>query len=171
MQLILGNVDIPYSYDVKEIASKKRNVKKSRKLKSRLKGSIYGAEGTAVTTGDVANWLEDKYHPYRVFVEIHENEIGQYLVDSIEGAFDTFLQTGKVPLSAFSAAESQIETRFREFIVNKEMDSLGYPGVPTKAALHGVSHRKKHPYKKRAPRPSFLDTGLYVSTAAAEVQE
>ncbi len=171
MKLVLGNVDITYSYDVKEITQKKRSVKKHRKTKARLKGSIYGSEGTAVTTGDVANWLENKYHPYRVFVELHDNEIGDYIVDSIEGAFETFMQTGKVPLSAFSAAEGKIETRFREFITNKEMDSLGYPGVPTKAALHGVNHRKKHPYKKRAPRPSFIDTGLYVATAAAEVQE
>ena len=171
MKLILGNVDIPYSYDVKEIREKKRKVKQSRKAKARHKGSIYGAEGTAVTTGDVATWLENRYHPYRVFIEIHENEIGDAIVDSIEGAFETFLQSGKVPKSAFAAAESKIENRFREFITNKEMDALGYPGVPTKAALHGVDHRKKHPYKKRAPRPSFIDTGLYISTAAAEIEE
>jgi hypothetical protein len=37
------------------------------------------------------------------------------------------------------------------------------------AALHGVSHRFKHPYARRARRPSFIDTGLYQNSFAAWV--
>jgi hypothetical protein len=48
----------------------------------------------------------------------------------------------------------------------KEMDRLGYPGVPTKASLDGVSHRFKN--KRGAPgRPSFSDTGLYEDSFVA----
>ena len=47
----------------------------------------------------------------------------------------------------------------KQFISSGEMEKLGYPGVPTKAALMGVNHRLK---KKRGPRRvSFIDTGQY----------
>ena len=96
-----------------------------------------GSNSSPETTGDVAEILENRYHPIEIFYEEHAN----------------------------------IETRFRHFLSQKEMDSLGVPGVPTKAALAGVSHRFKHPYAKRAPRPSFIDTGLYEASFRAWVEK
>ena len=58
-------------------------------------------------------------------------------------------------------AESEIEAKFRSFLSEQKMDGIGIPGVPTQAALNGVSHRFLHPYAKRPERPSFIDTGLY----------
>jgi len=49
----------------------------------------------------------------------------------------------------------------------KEVEKLGIPGVPTKAALRGVNHRLKHPYRRRGARPSFVDTSLYMSSFKA----
>ena len=57
-------------------------------------------------------------------------------------------------------AESEIETAFKLFLGQQEMNGV-VPGVPTKAALKGVNHRMLHPYAKRGPRSSFIDTGLY----------
>ena len=167
-RLILGNVDIPYSHDPGEIKEKKKKIGRHRNAPRKPKAE---GEKESISTGDVAEFLENKYHPYRIFVELHEEEIAKDIVDSIEGAFETFLQSGKIPESAFKSAESSIETRFKKFLTGKEMERIGYPGVPTKAALHGVNHRLKHPYRKRAPRPSFIDTGLYQSTSAAEIKE
>jgi hypothetical protein len=60
----------------------------------------------------------------------------------------------------FASSKSQkIDDTFHKFLDSKEMETLGIPGVPTAAALKGVSHRLK--LKKGAPRPSFIDTGMY----------
>jgi len=47
------------------------------------------------------------------------------------------------------------------------METLGYPGVPTRAALMGVNSRLKKRRGKR--RPSFRDTGLYQASFMAWV--
>ena len=67
--------------------------------------------------------------------------------------------------SPFAAGESQIENRFKQFLSLREVEKLGIPGVPTKAALAGVSHRFKG--KKGGRRPSFIDTGLYQASFKA----
>ena len=69
-------------------------------------------------------------------------------------------------LSVTLAAEQELETAFRIFIDQQEMD--GKPGVPTAAALKGVNHRLMHPYAKSNPaRVSFRDTGLYEASFRA----
>jgi hypothetical protein len=56
---------------------------------------------------------------------------------------------------------------FSNFLALQEVEKLGIPGVPTQAALKGISHRLKHPYRKSNPRrPSFVDTGEYMRSAA-----
>jgi hypothetical protein len=52
--------------------------------------------------------------------------------------------------------------------MKQEIESMGLRGVPTKAALKGINHRLRHPYRKSNPRrPSFVDTGLYVASFRA----
>jgi hypothetical protein len=65
---------------------------------------------------------------------------------------------------------AEIEERFKDFLSLQEMDKLGVPGVPTEAAKKGKSSRfKRRRSKGGAPRPSFIDTGLYQSSFKAWV--
>ena len=147
VSLHLGVVDMPYAHDPK---------------------------GTS--TGDVAEILEARYHVMEVFFELHRNEIAADMEKSVAGAIDT-LMAGAPPQNAspFAGAESGIERRFKDFLLTREIETLGIPGVPTQAALDGVSHRFKNPryvrkgkkLVKRPRRPSFIDTGLYETAMKA----
>ena len=149
MKLLLGVTDIPYS---------QAPGKKQRK-----------ATPSTVTTGDVAEILEAKYNVMETFFKVHEKDIAADLENSLAGALESMLMNAPVDLNAFGAATTEIEQRFNNFIVHKEMDALGIPGVPTKAAIEGASSRKKG-RKGKPDRPSFYDTGLYVNSFKAEVE-
>ena len=129
------------------------------------------------TTGMVAEILEDKYHVMEVFFELRIDDVAAALERSIQGALDALAMDAPVEnIDPFGSATADIETAFRHFLDSKEIEGIGIPGVPTQAALDGVSHRFKNPrYKitkkgkkvKRAPRPSFIDTGLYEASMKA----
>lgn len=140
-----GVVDIPYSWTV--------GVGKNKTTHSRNE-----------TTGDVAEILEAKYHVMEHFYELHQEDIMAALHESIEVALETALMGGPRIGNPAAAAAQEIEQMFMRFLSNRELDSLGYPGIPTLAAQRGVSHRFKHPYARRPPRPSFIDTGLLESS-------
>lgn len=157
----LGVVDIPYS-DVRETpAQQRKRVKAGRKAPAAAPG--------AMTTGDVAEILEAKYHVMEIFAEETKVDIAKALETSLAGAMEAVLQGAGNGPPPYAEAESAIKARFDEFITLKEMDALGYPGVPTQASLDGVSHRFAHPYAKRGSRPSFVDTGLYLASMIAEI--
>lgn len=147
-KLHLGVVDVPYT-EAPEEPGKKRRKKKSR---------------APPTTGDVAEWIEDKYHVIENFYRINEQGIASSLENSLAGALESVMMGAPVDQflgagAAFATATNEIEDCFRNFIDTKGMDALGYPGVPTKAAIKGIRSRFK---KRRDPgRPSFQDTGLY----------
>lgn len=146
----LGVIDLPYApQDIGKI-----------KIKKKAKGKF-----TSITTGDVAQILEDEYHVMEHFFNLHGEEISDHVGDAIKGSLETMLMGGPdTAASALESAASPIEDLFKNMISNKELDALGYPGIPTKAAQKGVNHRMKHPYAKRPARPSFRDTGLYQSS-------
>lgn len=156
--LHLGVVDLPYVINVVE--KQRRQVVRKRPDGTLEAFSRPPAGGE--TTGDVATWLEDKYHVMEVFYE----DVGPALVaKSIEvsarNALESFMLGGPSDMSLTAAAESEIEQAFRIFLDQQEMDNV-VGGVPTKAALAGVNHRLKHPYAKaNKERPSFIDTGTY----------
>lgn len=154
MSLVLhmGVIDIPYA----------EAPKKHQRHKSATPVS-----GTQ-TTGDVAEILEAEYHIMQIFFEVHHAQIEEVLLESI-GDEATNVGMGKAPGSnAFAYAEGRIAEMFRDFITTREIEKLGYPGVPTKAAIDGVNHRLAHPDAKGNPRrPSFVDTGLYVASFRA----
>lgn len=145
--LHLGVVDMPYAHDPK---------------------------GTS--TGDVAEILEVRYHVMEVFFELHRHDIAADLEHSVAGAIEALMQ-GAPPenSSPFGRAEAEIEKRFKNFLDSQEIERMGIPGVPTQAALDGVSHRFKNPrymkkgkkLVKRQRRPSFIDTGLYEASMKA----
>lgn len=121
-----------------------------------------GRKGSAgsQTTGDVAQWLENRYHVMEVFFRENEEEIASAMEGSVSAALESALMGGTA-LDPLGAATSKIEDRFKTFLSTGEMERLGYPGVPTEAARRGVNHRLKNPGRLRAARPSFIDTGLY----------
>ena len=151
MKLHLGVIDLPYA----QAPSKRRRKKISA--------------GTQ-TTGDVAGWLENDYHVMEHFWALHSGEVVQALEGSLQGAIDNMIMGAPMSASAFGSAESAIEDRFKQMLSNRELDVLGFPGIPTAAAQAGVSHRRKRPSVKRGPRPSFIDTGLYQASFKAWVE-
>lgn len=131
------------------------------------KGKTKGSAVTS-TTGEVAEILEEKYHIMEIFWELHGNEVVEDYSEALVGSFEGLLQGAPVSPNALAAGNAEVEARFRKFLTMKEMDSLGIPGVPTKAAQAGVSSRFKG--KHGPPRPSFVDTGLLENSFQSEVE-
>lgn len=119
----------------------------------------------ALTTGEVAEFLEEKYGVMAAFYRVHGDDVVRALENSMSGALESLVM-GQYT-DPYGTGMQQIENAFREFIVSREAERVGIPGTPTHAALMGVNHRMKHPYAKRASRPSFLDTSLYMSSFKA----
>lgn len=120
-------------------------------------------DSPGVTTGDVAEILEAKYHPMEIFYEVHQQEVADDLAEGFAGTLESMLKGAPVdPADLFLSGTAKIDAAFKNFLLTGEMESLGIPGVPTKAAVERRSLRFK---KKRGPskRPSFIDTGLYES--------
>ena len=127
----------------------------------------HGNDGS-ITTGDLAEILESKYHPMEIYYEEHQNEIAKDLADSVAGAIESLMLGAPPSLDPFGEANTNIANGFKRFIAEGELEKLGYPGVPTQAALDGVNHRLKI---KRGPRrPSLIDTSQYVDSAVAWVE-
>jgi hypothetical protein len=141
----------------------------------------YSGKDGATTTGDVAGYLEKEYHIMRVFLELHEDQIGEFLADAIAGEIESLAQ-GK-PVSAFSkdittqlgsqaitgkSVNGKIEEAFRDYLDTREWKQVS--GQTVDAAEQGVSHRKKQPYQKRKARAEVSDTGLYQASFRAWIE-
>ena len=146
--------------------------------------TVYDYKG-GQTVGDVAQKLEDEYHIMQTFAEMYQGNIAKMLESSVAGALESVLAGAPSPRLRFEDATSQIETLFRQSLEVKAYDGI-LAGVPTKAAIEGVSHRFMNVYnrasfvnkkgrkvkvKKRRPsRPSFIDSGLYQRSMAAWIE-
>lgn len=127
-----------------------------------------GRAVSAVTTGDVAEFLEAKYGLMGTFYKVHEHHIVEDLENSIAGALETMVMRRQPVAIPWDAATQKIQARFVDFISSKEAERVGIPGTPTQAAKRGVNHRLKHPYRRGNPRrPSFRDTYLYMNSFRA----
>jgi hypothetical protein len=145
MILHLGVIEMPYENEAPTPGKRRRKAKAP----------------SGMTTGDVASILEDKYHVMEVFFQEKQQLIADQLAQSVAGTLESIMAGAPPTIDPFGEGTKKVKGLFDDFITNKEMDRLGYPGVPTKASLKGVSHRFKG--KKGEPgRPSFVDTGLYV---------
>lgn len=129
-------------------------------------------DGTT-TTGDVAGYLEGRYHIMRTFLEQEEDFIHDQVVDAVSGAIESIIQGRPVPglntslgtkldtRGLFGASINQrIEERFRDFLDSGEMNRYLPPEQQSQAAAEGINHRKKNPDTEQA-RQAFIDTGLY----------
>lgn len=131
---------------------------------------------TGVTTGDVAGWLEDKYHILETFAQEHEQEIAADLENGLGGALENLMMGApSAGADPFAGAAAKIEEKMKDFISNNEMAMLGYPGVPTKAALDRAAGRRRSARmsKKRSSNAvavSFYDSGLFQSSLTAWVE-
>jgi len=121
-----------------------------------------------ISTGDVAEILESQYHVMQTFYDFHQTEISEYMADSVAGALENIMSGAPAGQNPFGTAENNIQERFVDFLNMQEMDGL--KGIPTKASLEGVSHRKKSK-KNGAPRPSFVDTHQYRDSMVAWIDE
>jgi hypothetical protein len=137
--LHLGVADIPYA---NEAQPKRDKV----------------AAGTQ-TTGDVAGWLEDRYHIMEIFFHEHEDAVAKAMEGGLAGSLESLLTGAPATTDVFGEGANKIRTLFMDWLSSGAIEHLGIPGVPTMAALKGISHRFK---RKRGPRrPSFIDTSTY----------
>lgn len=145
--LVLGVVDTPYTHTPTKAPKKPGK-------KPRL------ARGGTQTTGDVAEILEAKYHVMELFVEAHHDDILEAMHKSLEGVSEDILIGAPIAgLNPYAGAEAEIKKLFAKFLESQEIEGMGVPGVPTKAALDGISPRFK---SGRGPRrPSFIASALY----------
>ena len=145
--LHLGVAPVPYA----DMTSRKRAKRASR----------------SINTYEVAMILEGKYRIMEMFYNAHASEIAEDLAESYRGA-TVAVMNGADPATLNPAEEgtSGIEDKFKSFLTEGEMEAMGIPGVPTKAALLGRSRRKAGG-RYGGRRPSFVDTGLYQSSFRA----
>lgn len=160
--LHLGVIDLPY-VDPQDTP---RRLPRARKGKQRPRGkTASGGSGSQTTTGFVAEVLEKKYHVIETYYDLHELEIADSLAESVAGALENLVMGGP-PIDPTAEAASGIEKGFKTYLESGEIEGTATPGVPTRAALHGVSHRFKGK-NSGVRRPSFIDTGLYESSFKA----
>lgn len=127
----------------------------------------YELYGRGKTTGDVAEILENKYGIMRVFWRNHGQQIANALTKAMSDSLPDMMSGTRITARIFDGTMSQVASQFKLYLSTGEVERSGIPGVPTQAALRGVSHRRKHPYRKRAPRRSFIDSGLYEASFEA----
>jgi hypothetical protein len=160
--LNIGVIDLPYAYD-QEVEAPISKKGKARKKTKKVQLSI--------TTGEVAEYIENEYHVMETFYEVYQEKIIESLSEAILGDLDNTLNGRPPNPDLFAPAAAEIELWFKRFLSTREIETVGVAGVPTQAALDGVNHRLKHPYSSsNARRPSFIDTGLYQSSVKVWIE-
>jgi len=151
-------------------------------LKLKL-GVVEVLEPNGITSYGLGNILEEKYTLFSAFVDIHQQEISNQLSESLAGAMETFLATGNMPKNPFNAAGEELTLSLKKYIYTEELAGK-VAGVPTQAALEGISTRTmngKNPRKvkggqkfKRVKtgvrRPSFIDTGIFEASTKVWIE-
>lgn len=151
-------IDIPYVNEETPVERRKRLKKQESK------------SGDQITTGDVADILEAKYHPYTVFWDNHGQECADKMTEGLVGAMENLLTGAPLNVSPFAEAENFIDSKFKDFITTGEMETLGIEGIPTQAAIDRKSERFKSG-KAKNNRPSLVNTGLWVDSTKTQIIE
>lgn len=154
--LHLGVIDQAYA----DPPEPPRRQPKAHKGKQRPRKPAKTSNGLK-TTGEVAQSLEKRYDVMAGFMLLHGQDVADALGESVRDALETVMMGGPVSSDPLSQATEDIGELFREFIDREELAQLE-EGIPTQAALRGVSHRFARPYAQGHPRrPSLVDTGLF----------
>ncbi len=112
----------------------------------------------AVTTHQVAEILEAKYHVMEVFYELRKRKIAEDIGKKLSGTIKSIAQGKPVKQALNDVHLSAVEEMFKDYLSADEWQQVS--GKVIMAARMGVTHRKG---KKRrgSPRPAFIDTGTY----------
>ena len=122
-------------------------------------------EDENTTTGDVAEYLEEKYQIMQTFFDRYGNDIADLMSKDLAANLENML-AGAPPLrDPLAESMSRVHDLFVAFLDNEEMN--GMSGVPTRRALLGISKRFK--IKKGDPRACFIDSGFYQAAMRAWV--
>jgi hypothetical protein len=81
--------------------------------------------GSVVSTGQVAEWLEQEYHIMEHFYQLHEQEIIDAIADDTTASLETMLMGGSTELH-LGEATSKIEDAFKNMISSSELETIGY---------------------------------------------
>ena len=162
MKLVLGVSDIPY---VERPKVQRIGMPRKGQRPRAARGL------STVTTGDVAEWLEQRYSVMQAFADLYEPEIAAALTDAVEGSIESIQQGAPASHNVLGSALGTIEEDFRQMLDRRVLDGI-VPGVPTKAAEQGVNHRLRRPNaRSNGSRPSFIDTGLYQANFHAWIED
>lgn len=112
------------------------------------------------TTAQVANILEAKYDVMQTFFDLHQDEIVDSLIESLDGQMDNILNGAPESSNPFADSEAEIEELFKFTYLEQGEIEGKVSGTPTQAAINRRSARFKSG-KGKSGRPSFIDTGLY----------
>ena len=114
--------------------------------------AAYAEDGE--TTGEVAQYLEDKFGVMQTFFDMNSGYIADRIENSLAGSIETLVMKGSPQEDIFASGMSDVEHRFREYITMQEH------GIQLKSEAQGS--RFKMQYKKvKAKKIAFVDTGLY----------
>lgn len=147
LALHMGFLNTPYSDAAKSAPMSYAKMHENRRRRHYSK---------TMTADKVASILEAKYQVVQDFTQVHENDIKDFLDGAIrEVAIDCLKKRVKFRsekiVELMRPRTSQVDKLFRSYLDNEET------GTSVKAALQG----KRTGRKSRAPRPPFVNTGLY----------
>ena len=131
-------------------------------------GVVEVPEPGGITSYGLGKILEEKYTLFSSYVEMHHKDIENELCEALVGAFETYQATGHIAKQPFDAAGQELSLGLKQFIYKEELAGK-VAGVPTQAALEGVTTRKvgrgkKSKFKRTKTgvrRPSFIDSGIF----------
>lgn len=135
------------------------------------------------TTFEVASILEGKYNVMGTFYVTREENIADFLAAGMSEAISQLANTGRA-VDPYFAAMNKIKEQFTQFILNEEMSALvasmsegesnafNWKMTFDSAAHAGRSNRKLKPNApKNKPRPAFFDTGTYLRSFRAWIED
>lgn len=107
-------------------------------------------EDEDTTTGDVAEYLEEKYQIMQTFFDRYGNDIADLMSKDLAASLENMFAGAPPAQDPLAESMSKVHDLFVGFLDNTEMNGL--PGVPTRRALDGISKRFKGKKGRRAPR-------------------
>ena len=140
-------------------------------------GVVEVPEPNGNTSYGVGKILEEKYTLFSSYVEMHHKDIENELCEALVGAFETYQATGHIAKQPFDAAGQELSLGLKKFIYNEELAGK-VAGVPTQAALEGITTRKvgrgkKSKFKRTRTgirRPSFIDSGIFEASTKVWIE-
>jgi hypothetical protein len=124
--------------------------------------------GGAKTTSEVAEILENKYHPFTIFFEERKSKIGEWLAEAMADEIASIINGRPRSRDPYFPAMEKIEKEFRQFLDADEISKILPITQQITAAQLGKNSRKKKGYNKNyEARPALIDTGLFQSAFRA----